>query len=189
MKKLILIMSGLVFLSGCSSLDIKPITPEQAKNAHGKENSIEGYIIHAPKVYVSVVNLENECKISNFLMPDKKRPFSIDIKEGIGKINATINITNGWMLGNVSANIDNTSVLGDINDILTTKVKKSTALELITLLKNKEITDEARKILEDLIKEIKKLVAELQKPICGIENGIYSLENMSANTLELKRVN
>ncbi len=160
MKKLILIMLGVVFLGGCSSLNINPITAKQAKDAHKENNNIEGYIVYAPEVYVSVTNLEKECKISTLLMPNTERPFSVDIKEGLGKINATINITDGWMLGTVSANIDNTSVLGNLEKFL-------------LMAENKEKPEP---------------IPDNTQYICGMKNGIYSLEKIQGKNWKLQQV-
>lgn len=195
MKKLILIIFAIVFLSSCSSININPITKTQAKNAHKPNNSIDGYIIYAPKVYISVVNLKNECKISTILMPDKERPFSIDIKEGIGKIDATINITDGWMLGNVSAKIDNTSVVGNIREILRVQgesgnnniINSLNRTENLLDTDNNNVDKKTKKLIADLTKAIKEMVAELQKPICGIKSGIYSLDEIS-NSFLLEKV-
>lgn len=103
-------MLGVVFLSGCAGISINPIT-----NQDETERNFNGYVVYSPKVFVHVKVVDNDCKISTFQMPDYAKPFTVNINGGFGKINANVNIINGWMLGGIIADIDNTSVVGDIN--------------------------------------------------------------------------
>lgn len=116
MKKLILVLSSLVFLSSCASVNIKPIKKDLAKNVHTKDSNLNlnGYILYAPKVLIQIKQVKGECKISTVSIPDKTKPFLLDIQSGFGKSDINVKIINGWMLGDIKANIDNTAVLDKI---------------------------------------------------------------------------
>ncbi|WP_423908709.1 hypothetical protein [Candidatus Spongiihabitans sp.] len=98
MKKSILIMFSIAFLSSCAGVNIKPITITEDGSSHGTGNNLDGYILYAPKVFVVVKNIENDCKITSFQMPDYNKPFTLNLKSGLGKIDTTIEIKDGWML-------------------------------------------------------------------------------------------
>lgn len=108
MKKLILILSSLVFLSSCAGVNIKPITKEQ--DTTDLRKSLNGYIVYSPKHNIKVTNIFGNCIIENNYIPDYSKPFTIELESGLGKFEGSIKIKDGWMLETVTVKTDNTSI-------------------------------------------------------------------------------
>ncbi|CAK0778521.1 conserved hypothetical protein [Gammaproteobacteria bacterium] len=108
--------------------------PDDEFNAH-KTGNRKGYIIYEPMVVVEVSkkelcdgikNEKGECKGNiiitcsagtPFILPDLLKPFLVDARSGFGKAGVEISITNGWQLGSLKDNSDNTAVLGMVKSI------------------------------------------------------------------------
>jgi hypothetical protein len=59
------------------------------------------------------VETETRCAIGEpKVLPDLAKPFLVDIKSGFGKAGVDVTIVDGWRLGNVKDNSDNTAILG-----------------------------------------------------------------------------
>jgi len=56
-------------------------------------------------------------------LPDTSKPFLINVRSGFGKTGVDVAITNGWQLGNIKDNSDNTALLGTVEKILGLGVK------------------------------------------------------------------
>ena len=129
--------SGIVLaacaLAGCSGVAIRPISPEYERSAHGKDTSASGYVVYGPMVVVEVAprevcmarndknvctDTETRCAIgAPQFLPDLSKPFLVDIKSGFGKAGVDVTIADGWRLGNLKDNSDNTAILGLIEKL------------------------------------------------------------------------
>ena len=114
-------------LAGCSGVDIRPISPEVERASHGKDGSASGYVVYGPMMVVEVTprevcvakndkgtctGTETRCAVGTpFALPDLAKPFLIDIKSGFGKSGVDLTIVNGWQLGGIKAEADNTAIL------------------------------------------------------------------------------
>ena len=115
-------------LAGCSGVAIRPISPDLERSAHAKDGTASGYVVYGPMVVVEVVErdvcvaknekgacagTETRCAIGEpKVLPDLAKPFLVDIKSGFGKAGVDVTIVDGWRLGNVKDNSDNTAILG-----------------------------------------------------------------------------
>lgn len=138
MKTILLAMlvTFLLTLGGCAGIDIHSISPDEATAAH-KGSTLPGYIVYAPMVVVEVAAKdvcvrkdksgnctyqETRCSAgAPFLLPDYSKPFLVRSKSGFGKAGADITIVDGWRLGAIKDNSDNTAILGAIASALGTK--------------------------------------------------------------------
>lgn len=133
-------------ITGCAGLDITPISPADEAAAHSGATNIKGYIIYEPMVVVEVSQKElcsdkddkGNCKVATtitcsagapFILPDTSKPFLINVRSGFGKTGVDVAITNGWQLGNIKDNSDNTALLGTVEKILGLGLTKSIARE------------------------------------------------------------
>lgn len=122
-------------IAGCAGLDITPISPADEAASHAGGTSLKGYIIYEPMVVVEVNQKEmcsardakGNCKGATaatcsagapFLLPDTSKPFLVNARSGFGKAGVEVAITNGWQLGNIKDNSDNTALLGTLEKIL-----------------------------------------------------------------------
>ncbi len=121
-------------IAGCAGLDITPISPDQDKAAHAG-TPLQGYIIYAPMVVVEVARkatcgktkADGQCEEAPvvtcsagtpFTLPDPSKPFLVNSRSGFGKAGADVTITNGWQLGNIKDNSDNTAILGLVEKLI-----------------------------------------------------------------------
>lgn len=121
-------------LSGCAGVNIKPISRDQAVNAHTEGSTASGYIVYEPIVVVEISQKDvcvdkddkGNCKSQEtrcsagapFVLPDYSKPYLVDAKSGFGKSGVEITITDGWRLGNIKDNSDNTAVLGTVEKLI-----------------------------------------------------------------------
>jgi hypothetical protein len=165
MRNLVLIPLFALGLTACAGLDIIPISPKDEESAHTQKKR-KGYIVYQPMVVVEVTRKEictekddkGTCKTSEiacsagtpFTLPDPSKPFLIDVRSGLGKAGVDVSISNGWQLGNIKDNSDNTAVLGAIKEItgFRTSMKSSGPKE--------KTTCEAPGLYRVNLKEIKK---------------------------------
>lgn len=134
LKSITVIMISIFGLIGCAGVDITPITHDRAQNAHEAGSTDKGYIVYEPAIFVEVSKKEvcvakddkGNCKVQEttcsvgapFVMPDYKKPYLVNVKSGFGKSGADITITDGWRLGNVKDNSDNTAILDMVGKIV-----------------------------------------------------------------------
>ena len=121
-------------LAGCSGVDIRPITPALEHEAHTRGGAASGYVVYGPMVVVEV-GLREVCVMRNekgacvehearcaagapFVLPDLSKPFLVDIRNGFGKAGVDLAITDGWRLGQIKADVDNTAILGTIEKLV-----------------------------------------------------------------------
>jgi len=133
MKTIAIVSIFIVGISGCAGVDIKPITQEQAVSAHQAGSTASGYIVYEPIVVVEISqkdvcvakddkgnckDQENRCAAGTpFVLPDYSKPYLVEVKSGFGKSGVDITITDGWRLGNLKDNSDNTAVLGTVEKL------------------------------------------------------------------------
>lgn len=144
MKKYFLISIVTMTLAGCAGLDITPISPSEEASAHAGNSTLKGYVIYEPMVVVEVTNKEvcrekddkGNCKEtpeiacsagSPFTLPDPSKPFLLNTRSGFGKAGVDVTITNGWQLGNLKDNSDNTAILGTIEKLAGSKSYSATS--------------------------------------------------------------
>ena len=137
MKRLIASVILPALLAGCAGLDITTLRPEQvdqARTTAGKE--LNGYVVYEPIVVVEVSlkdvcvagkDEKGKCKADTviqcsastpFLLPDYSKPYLVRSKNGFGKAGVDVAISDGWRLGSIKDNSDNTAVLGTIEKVL-----------------------------------------------------------------------
>ena len=120
-------------LAGCSGVDIRPISPALERASHEKDGSASGYVVYGPMIVVEVTprevcaakNEKGTCTESEtrcaagtpFTLPDLSKPFLVDIKSGFGKSGVDLTIVDGWRLGNVKDNSDNSAILSLIEKV------------------------------------------------------------------------
>lgn len=135
MKRYSLLALIAASVAGCAGLDITPLSPDQDKAAHAGGTALKGYVIYAPMVVVEVTRktvcskpkpdgqcegtLEVTCAAGTpFTMPDPTKPFLVNAQSGFGKAGVEVTITNGWQLGSLKDNSDNTAILGLVEKLL-----------------------------------------------------------------------
>lgn len=136
MKAQLLLSLVAISISGCAGLDITPISAVEEAAAHAGGNTrVKGYVIYQPMVVVEVTQKEvckdkdekGNCKGepevvcsagTPFTLPDPARPFLLDARSGFGKTGVEVSITNGWQLGSIKDNSDNTAILGTLEKAL-----------------------------------------------------------------------
>jgi hypothetical protein len=122
------IMVTACVVAGCSGVAIRPISPDVERSAHEKDGGATGYVVYGPMIVVEVVErevcvskndkgacaqTETRCAIGEpKVLPDLAKPFLVDIKSGFGKAGVDVTIVDGWRLGNVKDNSDNSAILG-----------------------------------------------------------------------------
>jgi hypothetical protein len=137
MRNVTLVFAGLA-LSGCAGVSVNPITLTSAQNAHSNPTNVSGYIVYHPMVAVEIsekevcvakgpdgkcANSELRCAVGQpFLLPDYSKPYAIDIKSGLGKAGAEVEIVDGWRLGKVKDQSDNSGILGFIQQFAEKKL-------------------------------------------------------------------
>ena len=106
-------LAAALSLAGCAALDMKPLTAQQAADAHSEGNDIKGYIVYHPVIATQIITSEGKCKAETpfILGPDYSKPFSINSRSGFGKSDVSITITNGWLLASVIDKSDNSGLL------------------------------------------------------------------------------
>jgi hypothetical protein len=135
MKANILLPLLAASLAGCVGLEITPLSPAEEAASHAGGTSLKGYIIYEPMVVVEVSQKEvcsaqdpkGNCTGASviscsagtpFVLPDTSKPFLVNVKSGFGKTAVEVAITNGWQLGNIKDNSDNTALLGTLEKII-----------------------------------------------------------------------
>jgi hypothetical protein len=121
-------------LAGCSGVDIRPISPALEAASHARDGAASGYVVYGPMVVVEV-GLREVCVARNekgacteqearcaagapFVLPDLAKPFLVDIRNGFGKAGVDLAIADGWRLGALKADVDNTAILGTVEKLI-----------------------------------------------------------------------
>lgn len=135
MKRYSLLALIAASVAGCAGLDITPLSPDQDKAAHAGGTALKGYVIYAPMVVVEVTRktvcgkpkADGQCEGTPevtctagtpFTMPDPTKPFLVNSQSGFGKAGVEVTITNGWQLGSIKDNSDNTAILGLVEKLV-----------------------------------------------------------------------
>ena len=135
MKKAMLLWLVLFGLCGCAGVGITPISKQDAIDIHKPNAGKSGYVVYEPMVVVEVnkkevcVEKDNADKCTKkettcaagtpFVLPDYSKPYLIDVKSGLGKAGTDVTIIDGWRLGNVKDNSDNSAILGNLVTLAT----------------------------------------------------------------------
>lgn len=118
-------------LGACSGVDIRPISPALESEAHQRAGVASGYVVYGPMIVVEVSRVcvvkdtkgacrddETRCAAGvPFALPDFTKPFLVDVKSGLGKAGVDLTIVDGWRLGNLKDQSDNSAILGAIEKI------------------------------------------------------------------------
>jgi hypothetical protein len=136
------IMVGACALAGCSGVEIRPISPDLERQAHLRDGTASGYVVYGPMVVVEITQrevclnkergacVEQEVRCAAgapFVLPDLAKPFLVDVKNGFGKAGVDLTIGDGWRLGSLKAESDNTAVLGAIEKLALARTGEATA--------------------------------------------------------------
>jgi len=106
-------------LAACSGVEIRPISPELERQAHGPNGTATGYVVYGPMVVVEVA-LREVCVAKSekgtctaqeircaagapFVLPDLSKPFLVDVRNGFGKAGVDLTIADGWRLAGPAA--------------------------------------------------------------------------------------
>lgn len=114
-------------LAGCAGLEISSLSVKKAKNAHKPDNGVNGYIVYHPMIVVELAEKElcieksksGKCtKVKTVcgmgkptLFPDYSKPFLLNPRSGFGKAGIDVKIEDGWRLGSIKDNSNNTALL------------------------------------------------------------------------------
>lgn len=126
MKKLFIIVIA-ASLTGCAGLDISSLSVDKANNAHKPNNGVKGYIVYHPMMVVEVgekelciarndagrcVKVKTVCGIGEpKTLPDYSKPYLLNPKSGFGKSGVEVKVVDGWRLGGINNESDNTALL------------------------------------------------------------------------------
>ncbi len=135
MKRHLSLALAALSVAGCAGLDITPLSPEQDRAAHAGTTPLKGYVVYGPMVVVEVTRktvcstpkADGQCEGAPevtctagapFTLPDPSKPFLVNAQSGFGKAGVEVAITNGWQLGSLKDNSDNTAILGLVEKLL-----------------------------------------------------------------------
>lgn len=136
MKRLFVCIAVSVLLAGCAGLEITTLQTSQVADARKPDGkALDGYVLYEPIVVVEVSikdvctagkDEKGNCKAATvvqcsastpFLLPDYSRPYLVRSKNGFGKAGVDVAISDGWRLGSIKDNSDNTAVLGTVEKL------------------------------------------------------------------------
>ncbi|MBN2588933.1 MAG: hypothetical protein JXA96_03650 [Sedimentisphaerales bacterium] len=101
-KKIFLIAIMSLVLTGCAGVTVTKITPKNDKSAKGIR-----YYRPWPYLLVSQdVNDASSLNITTVYLPNIKENYAINTKSGLGKLDATITLEDGWKLTQYSDKTD-----------------------------------------------------------------------------------
>lgn len=126
MKSLFAVVVLSLFLSACAGISITPVKLGAGQDAH--EVAKKGYIVYTPAVLLPIssvpvcVDMRKDGKCAKqvyecaagkpILVPNYSKPFTVEVKSGFGKAGTEINVTDGWLLGSLKDNSDNSAAIG-----------------------------------------------------------------------------
>lgn len=100
------ILLALLVLTGCSGISIKGLDKRPAN-----PSALAGYLVYEPIVMVAVAQAQHGgCAVTQFTVPDYRRPYLLGARTGLGKSGVNVTITDGWRLGGFTDNSDNSSL-------------------------------------------------------------------------------
>jgi len=127
MYRSIFVASSLFILTGCAGLDISSLTVDDANKAHVNTGQVKGYIVYQPMIVVEIserelclarnaagkcTSVKTVCGIGDpKTMPDYSKPYLVNPKSGFGKAGVEVDIEDGWRLGKIKDESDNTELL------------------------------------------------------------------------------
>ena len=113
MLKSTVVALRLVVLAGCGGLKITSLTAQQAEEAHIKKDAVSGYIVYHPMLVVWLKKSGDACEIAGkpVVLPDYSKPFLLEIERGLARSSVELQIEDGWRLGGVKTEADNTALL------------------------------------------------------------------------------
>jgi hypothetical protein len=129
MKAKLLIAMVCMIIAGCAGLEITPLTYEQSSKLHIDQDTAfkNGYVVYEPMLVVEISDKEicvlkdgDKCKKSRNVcsageiktLPDYSKPYLLTSKSGLGKAGVDLKIDDGWRLGGIKDESDNTALLG-----------------------------------------------------------------------------
>lgn len=126
MKSTLIIVVA-TMLAGCAGLRISSLSKEVSDAAHTKDTTVDGYIVYQPMIVVEIgekelctkrgsegacLNSKTVCSIGDpKLFPDYSKPFLVQSQSGLGKAGVDVKIEDGWRLGSLKDESDNTALL------------------------------------------------------------------------------
>lgn len=130
MRNLTLVTLAAFGLTACAGIDITPISPSDEAAIHSGESKLKGYIVYQPMVVVEISQKKicsnkdgdegctTTCSAgAPFTLPNPAKPFLINPRSGFGKAGVDISISNGWQLGGIKDNSDNSVLLGTVEKL------------------------------------------------------------------------
>lgn len=91
-----------LMLTGCAGVTVTKITP-------GNDNSAKGIRYYRPWPYLLVAQDQNDStalKLTTVYLPNIKENYAINTQSGLGKLDATITLEDGWKLTQYSDKTD-----------------------------------------------------------------------------------
>ena len=138
-------LAAIAALGGCAGVSIDPISADKAGKAHSQDGAVKGYIVYGAMIVMQIGETEvctqrgndGKCTANKTVctvgtptvLPDYSKPYSVDIRSGLGKAGVEVQIADGWRLSGVKDASDNTALLSFLekNIFKTESVTKSTA--------------------------------------------------------------
>ena len=133
MKQTLLATSICLVVCGCSGLELRAMEPKEVNGLFGGGNRTAGYVIYEPMVVVEIsdetpcLKKEGEkciekgapkCTVgAPIYLPNYERPYIVNSKSGFGKAGVDVAINNGWQIGAIKDNSDNSSLLPFVTSV------------------------------------------------------------------------
>lgn len=138
-------LAAVFSLAGCSGLQLKTLSSTEVERARTSGGTpLDGYVVYEPLVAVKVGNAlmcpdgsvpdaknpcagaQVQCVIGDVMkLPDYGKPYLVSVQNGFGKAGVDVAIAEGWMLGHIKDNSDNTAMLTFLKETLTLGVAKN----------------------------------------------------------------
>lgn len=141
-------VAAAIALSGCSGLDIYSVSSRDVACARGEltctgigkltrpSKPLDGYVVYEPMLIVQVGMVRickgkedaagncdgsviTQCAVSEpLLIPNLERPYTVRSKTGLGKAGVDVTIVDGWRLGQIKDESDNSAILTTLSDLV-----------------------------------------------------------------------
>jgi hypothetical protein len=133
-KGVFLIVTMAFLLTGCAGVEVTKITPKNEKSAKGLR-----YYRPCPYLLVAQdVNDPSSLQLKTIYLPNIKENYAINMKSGLGALDATVNLTDGWLLTQYSDKTD-TKIPETISAIGT--ISSDTIKAILEILTKRNGTD------------------------------------------------
>jgi hypothetical protein len=116
MQRWIAVWFGSMVLAGCAGLDIRPLTREQAANAHAGAGPA-GYIVYGPMTVIEVSDKGGCHAGAPFQLPDYSKPYLVRSRTGLGRNGIDVAIDSGWMLSGIKDTSDSSALLDSMGTV------------------------------------------------------------------------